>query len=370
MKKSTVFLLLFLLYIFAFSNVKNINNPHNGKWNMDKKFLWKTESAGDEVFGDVQSVVTSSDGKVFVADMKNSLIFIFNENGKFIRSFGKKGEGPGEIREYFGGNLFNIIEDRVIFADRTMFHYFDTDGNYLKTVPFSPRLKPREFVNKDVFISAAVTVDRRRSGPEKILLFNLRTDKKVEITSFRPFDNATDTQESGGNQVTVGIVIGDITPMMLVKYHDQKIYYGMNNKSELNVCDLNGNKVLAFSNTLKKPNRVSRNYKNELKKSLGDIPKNILDNIIDSLPPYASFFSSIHIDQKGNIYLVESNPDSENIKHIDIYNGKGKYICRTEIRSENEESIKYIHFSGNFMFLVTEDEDGNVVLSKYRIELP
>lgn len=370
MKKSTLFFLVFLFSIFTFSDVVNTNVPEKGKWDLEKKLIWKTESAGDDVFGDVQSVITSADQRVFVADMKNSMIFIFDKNGKFIKSFGKKGEGPGEIREYFGGNLFNVIKDKVVFADRAMFHYFDLDGNYIKTTNFSPRLKPREFINENIFISAPVTVDRRGEGPGKILLFNLKTNKKIEIASFKPFDKATDTQESGGNQITVGIVIGDITPMMLVRYHDKKVYFGMNNKNELNVCDLNGKKLLAFSNSLKKPNKVSKKYKNELKKRLGDVPKNILDNIIDGLPPHASFFSSLYIDQKGDIYFFESDPDSDDVKKIDVYNSKGKFIYRTEIRSENGESIQYIHFSGTYLLLVTEDEDGNVILSKYRINIP
>ncbi len=370
MKKSTIFSFIFLFTLFTFSDFINKNVPENGKWDMNKKLVWKIETAGNDVFGDIQNIATSEDDRIYVADMKNSLIFIFDKDGNFIKSFGKKGEGPGEIREYFGGNLFNIIKDKVVFADRAMFHYFDLDGNYIKTTNFSPRLKPREFINENIFISAPVTVDRRGEGPGKILLFNLKTNKKIEIASFKPFDKATDTQESGGNQITVGIVIGDITPMMLVRYHDKKVYFGMNNKNKLNVCDLNGIKLLAFSNSLKKPNKVSKKYKNELKKSLGDVPKNILDNIIDGLPPHASFFSAIHIDHNENIYLFESDPDSDVVKKIDIYNSKGEFIYRTEIRSENEESIQYIHFNDTYLLMVTEDEDGNIVLSKYRIKLP
>ncbi|MCK5221574.1 MAG: 6-bladed beta-propeller [Candidatus Aminicenantes bacterium] len=370
MKKITVLLSLLLFAIISYAGVINKNEPANGKWDLNKKLLWEVESAGNEVFGDIQNVVTSKDDRIFVADMKNSLIFIFNKDGKFVRSFGKRGEGPGEIREYFGGNLFQVVNDQVIFADRTMFHYFDIDGNYIKTTKFSPRLKPREFVNGDIFISAPVTIDRRGAEFEKILLYNLKTEKKTEIASFKPFDKATDTQESGGNQITVGIVIGDITPMMLVRFKDGKLYYGMNSKNELNVCDLNGKNILTFSNLLKKPNKVSDNYKNDLKARLGDVPPNMLKNIINGLPPNASFFSDVFVDQKGNIYLFESDPDSTTKKIIDIYSPEGKFIYKSEIRSENDEEIQLIHMNNDSLLLVTEDEEGNIIVSKYKIELP
>ena len=370
MKKSTIFSFIFLFTLLIFSDFTNKNVPENGKWDLNKKLVWKVETAGNDVFGDIQNIATSEDNRIYVADMKNSLIFIFDESGNFVKSFGKKGEGPGEIRDYFGGNILQVVNKQVIFSDRTMLHYFDIEGNYIKTKQLSPRLKPREFINKDIFISAPVTIDRRGKGEEKIILFNLKTGEKTEIASFRPFDKATVTKEGKGNQMTVAIVIGNITPMMLVKYKNKKIYYGMNNKNELNVCDISGKKLQTFSNPEKKPNKVSAEFKKELKARLGEIPENILKSIINGLPPHASYFSAIHIDHNENIYLFESDPDSENSKQVDIYNNNGKFVYRTEIRSENNESIQYIHMTDNFLYMVTEDEDGNVILSKYRIDIP
>ncbi len=370
MKKITFIILFFISGIILLSQVVNQDKPFKGEWDFNKKLIWEKDTAGKDVFGDIQNIAISKTGKIFVADMKNSLIFIFDKDGNFIKSFGKKGEGPGEIRDYFGGNLLQIVGNKLIFSDRAMLHYFDLDGHYIKTIKISPRLKPREFLNEDIFISAPVIVDRRGKGTEKIILFNLKTDEKTEIATFRPFDKASVTQESKGNQMTVGIVIGDITPMMLVRYSNEKIYYGMNNKNELTICDIKGKKLFNFSNPEKKPNKVSEKYLKNLKTRLGDIPANILNNIINGLPKNASFFSDINIDRKGNVYLFESDPDSDTLRVIDIYDKSGKFMYRSKIGVDNDRTINGIQIEGDFIYIWTEDEDGNVILSKYRIELP
>ena len=356
--------------ILLFPQVVNTNKPFKGKWDFNKKLLWETESAGDEVFGEIQNIAVSVKGNIFIADTKHSLIFMFDKDGDFLKTFGKKGEGPGELREYFGGDQLHVTKNRIIFVDRALVHYFDLKGNYLNTIQFSPVLRAREFINTDTFLSAPPTVDRRAGDTSKILLYNLKTDKKTIITSFKPFDKATDTQESGGNQVTVGIVIGDITPLMMVRYKDNKIYYGMSNKNEINVCDLNGKHIMKFSNPEKKQNKVSDKFKNDLKAMLGEVPENMLNNIMNGLPKKASFFSAIHVDSKGNIYLFESDPDSETKKIIDIYDKTGKFIYRSSITSSEERTINNILLNNNYLFIDAEDEDGNVVFSKYMINLP
>lgn len=194
--------------------------------------------------------------------------------------------------------------------------------------------------------------------------------KNTVIASFKPFEKATDTQSNKGNEVTVGIVIGDITPLMQVTYSHGKVYYGMSNKNEINICNLSGKYLFKFSNPDKKPNPVSDEYKKELKKSFGDVPANLLNNIIKGLPENASFFSDIQVSKNGNIFLFESDPDSRSSKVIDIYNKEGNFIYRTFLTVDDDRTINNILIKEDTLYLGTEDDDGSVYLSKYSIRLP
>jgi hypothetical protein len=371
MKKSLIYILVFGIFsAFQFPEVINPDRPLSGEWDFSPKLLWKVDEAGPDLFGEIQNLAVDSKQKVFVADLKHSYIFVYDQNGSYLKRFGKKGEGPGEIREYFGGDQLHIVGNKVLFCDRTMIHYFDNDGNYLKTVQFSQSLKPRAFIDEHTFVSAPATNDRRSREPSQILLVDLNTGKRVPIASFRPFDKATSTEEDGDRQVTIGIVIGDITPLMLVHAVGNRIYYGMNDTYRLHISDLEGNTISDFSIPERKANPVSDEYKKELGESLGDVPPNFLKKIMDGLPPHASFFSAIHVDKKGNIYLFESDPDSRSKKSVDIFNSKGEFIYRGAFEVEKGKSIEYLRIDDRFVLIVTEDEEGTVTLSKYSIKLP
>lgn len=371
MKKSLLCILTSVFISgFLFPDVINDDQPLKGEWDFNPALTWVVEEAGEDLFGEIQNLAVDSGGKVFVADFRHSRIFIFDGQGRYLKRFGKKGEGPGEIREYFGGDQLHVVGDKVLFCDRAMIHYFDTRGNYLKTVPFSIRLKPRAFIDENTFVSAPATSDRRSREPSRILVYDLDTKNQTPIASFRPFDKATSTEGDSDRQVTIGIVIGDITPLMMVHVRGDRIYYGMSDTYRVHVSDLEGKEILNFSIPERRPNPVSDAYKKELEDSLGDVPPNFLKKIIDGLPPHASFFSAIHVDNEGNIYLFESDPDSRSRKAVDIFNPRGEYIHRGTFEVEKGESIEYLRIHDGVVLIVTEDEEGTVKLSKYSIRLP
>lgn len=56
-------------------------------------------SEGDEnyIFGSINDVEVDKLGNIYVLDQRMSRVMKFDEKGKFILKFGKKGQGPGEF---------------------------------------------------------------------------------------------------------------------------------------------------------------------------------------------------------------------------------------------------------------------------------
>jgi len=82
-------------------------------------------------FSKPTSVAVDQDGNVYVADMLNYRIEIFDADGKFIRAFGKHGDGPG----YFAMPKGVAVDcDGHIWVTDTMqnrVHLFSQEGNLL-----------------------------------------------------------------------------------------------------------------------------------------------------------------------------------------------------------------------------------------------
>jgi sugar lactone lactonase YvrE len=123
-------------------------------------FIWITDKTGDQVFkfspdgellmtlgkkgvaGDNDStdalngpsdVVIGKNGDIFVSDGEstNTRVVKFSKDGKFIKFWGTKGAGPGELN--LPHNIAMDSEGRLYVADRTnkRIQVFDQDGKYL-----------------------------------------------------------------------------------------------------------------------------------------------------------------------------------------------------------------------------------------------
>ena len=102
--------------------------------------------AGDEVLiGRINSIAADSRGNLYVADDEQKTIHLFDNNGTYIQSFGKKGKGPGE---FLGLNNLSIKAPYLYIHDyrQNRLNLFD-----LETRNFTKAIKLRsENINIDI----------------------------------------------------------------------------------------------------------------------------------------------------------------------------------------------------------------------------
>jgi len=110
------------------------------KFNSEGKVLLtlgKPGVAGDsmETFNRPSAVITAPNGDIYVSDGhggdSNARIMKFAKDGTFIKTWGKKGAGPGEFGELHGIALDS--SGRVFVADRgnNRIQIFDAEGKYI-----------------------------------------------------------------------------------------------------------------------------------------------------------------------------------------------------------------------------------------------
>jgi len=369
--KINLFILVFIIAsCLTFGQIMNPDKPEKGHWDLQMKKMWWIETAGNDVFGAIQEIDITPDGKVYILDAKNFKIFIFDKDGKFMSAFGRRGEGPGEIKNLqMGAQLFSI-GNSIIVVDRGRIHFFTQKGEFKRTALYPFQTKPQTFVSEDVFISAPATIDDPRKPEAKIKLYNLKDNAEKIIATFTPFKKATASEKNRGNQVIIAIVIGDITPLMMVRYHDGKIYQGMTSQYRIHIMDLEGKPVDSFGIENREPKKISSQYKKELGEQFNDAPQDMVKKIIDGLPETASYFYNMFIDKNGMIYIFVSEPESRSRKSIDIFSPQGKYLYTSEMKVEDGLSIRTFTLWNQWLFIATEDEEGNLTISKFSIKLP
>lgn len=124
------------LTMAAPATASDVHNGSRPAWK-DKTFsmdsdlrLGKTDGADYEVFGHIMDIAVNASGSILVLDHGYFCVREFDDNGNHIRSFGRRGEGPGEFS--FPSALGVDSSNRVYVADvGSRVHVFEPTGDYM-----------------------------------------------------------------------------------------------------------------------------------------------------------------------------------------------------------------------------------------------
>ena len=370
MHKMVRSLALLLLVISLSADVENRDKPKNGNWDFQLEEVWTVEKAGEDVFGRPFSLVVSDEGHVYIYDAGNSINYIFNGDGHFLRAFAPDGQGPGEIQ---GQGLSFCIDDRVIIEGMGSIHYFTEKGDYIKSKKKDAlRYPPHIFLSADECIMAPLTPVHMFDGNGEISRLNLESGEEQTISSFSIFEGSVTTD---GTQV-VDVIVPGLTPMMIMGFAGDRLYWGMNDSYVINVTGLEGEKLGAFG-VKRKRGRVSDSFKKQYFRN-DDIPPDMLKQIVDKLPNEISFFHRIGV-QNGLIYVyvpeLELGQKWPRIKQIDIFSPDGEYLYKAHLEFSKDlkplfSPLHNLAFQGENLIIVLTDKQDNVVVSKYMAKLP
>jgi len=79
-------------------------------------------------------VARDSDGCIYILDQGNFRIQKFGPDGKYVETFARKGQGPGEILRSFSMNLFNNTDLHVCDMSNQRIQVFSTNSSEKRTI--------------------------------------------------------------------------------------------------------------------------------------------------------------------------------------------------------------------------------------------
>jgi len=363
MKKLLIIFVLLLLFVSLVSGAGKVNpdKPLKGEWDLKPVNVWTVTEAGEETFSRPE-IVVAGDGTLCAWDWKNRASYLFDDTGKFKKVFGKRGEGPGEMRWHL--NTF-FTGDKMVTVDMDRLHYFTKDGEYLKSeVSMLGLSEPLFFLDENVFVSG--TVSRFLDGKGEVARVNLKTGKKMLVREFEVFKKGK--RRSGPDFTLVGL-----SPMVVTAYDaaNRKIYYGISSSYVIHLIDMDGNLLDTFSMEREKE-KISMEEKIKQLKIID--PSGPAKEIAKRLPDELAYFHRMQVEN-GLIYVFAGNFGIHwESQRIDIFSTDGKYLYRTVFKPLDGDHIYFathsIQIQNNHLYVILEDDDGEVKITKYRISVP
>jgi hypothetical protein len=195
----------------------------------------------------------------------------------------------------------------------------------------------------------------------------LNTKTQSVIDEFPIFTAGTYKDDN----VQFAVYIPGLTPAVIIGIGDQVVYYGMNDCYKINGVTLDGKKqgsfVLPDRGKKKVPDQAIVDY---FGRKGVRIPEQIMKKLLKQLPGETTYFSQIEI-HNGLLYVYVSDMERRNSQQIDIFSLDGKYLYRSFIRVPEALLISINPFIiKDYIYLVLEDNDGELMIRRYKTTLP
>ncbi|MCP5048452.1 MAG: 6-bladed beta-propeller [bacterium] len=346
--------------------VENNRDPLKGEWEFRLENVWETFEAGDESLAQINGIGVGDDGKVYVFDFKHFKFFVFSPEGKFLFSFGKKGEGPGEYKFSLS---FHLVDKYLLVVDFGAVHYFTKQGKFVKTARTPGRFSFKSIVDENRFI----TLQPKKEGNENIEtleLFNVSDNKSTTIIKIKP-EESTQVQSGG---MALQIKMPGFNPVIVMDAKDEFLFYGKNDKYRIIKTNLQGKELMTFSvdGKEKKPitDEMKRKSLGRISLNGGKIPEPLLKKMMKNIPDEATYFNEIRIDESGLIYVYLTDLNNGTGREMDVFSPEGKYLYHGGFTLPEGFLYRSSVIKGDYLYAAVEDEEGEQKLVKFKIAKP
>ncbi|MDH5706622.1 MAG: 6-bladed beta-propeller [Candidatus Aminicenantes bacterium] len=335
--------------------VKNPKKPMYGEavFSLEEDLtLEKKEGSEEYLFERVRNIDVDKNDNIYVLDYKAVQIRIFDKNGELIRTFGSKGQGPGEMQYPFFMQITSKEEVMVFDPLTRRLLFFSMEGKYLRqtsTARIENPMHPIKLDSRGELI--ALLVPPPPMGGEELKKFDSNLDLLMMISKGEEDDSYLRRETRAMEPSLYCVVI-----------QNDNIVWGNSKRYEVHILNPEGRLIRKIIKDYE-PVNVTEEDQKRYKERLSRIP-NFGFKII--FPKYFPAFRDISVDEKGRIFLgtYERVENKENFFYFDIFDSEGKYIAKVPMLvSLNRPFV----WKKNKLYTIEEDEEGFQMVKRYKV---
>lgn len=309
--------------------------------------------SGDEnyMFSQLYSIQVSDEEEIIAYDGQDVSIKVYDKNGKFIRKFGQRGQGPGEIQRPYRISLADDNTITIMDPRNNRFSYYSIEGKCIKEIPTG---KYRPFEAK---------ADSRGYIYGYVLILG----KKVTLDLVKFSQEFKPTMTITSREMPKTPPPADLTEF--IRFHvlkDDYLIWGRTYEYEFNILDKKSKLVRRIIKDYD-PIRITKdNLIEEFKRRYPGkkLPPKV-PRIPDHFPNHFPIFEDFLCDDEGRIYVRTYERDEEDNVYYDVFDSEGRYFTRFTLPFEEKVSI----VKKNKMYcMIHGDKEGIPMIKRYEMK--
>jgi len=311
---------------------------------------------------DISDFDVDSFGNIYCVDITspNFFIFKFDKNGKYVDSFGKRGEGPGEIQGYVSFNVNSQNEIEVYQIRSRKLTIFGDNGNLIRE---------RRFISSFSQVNILENGNYLIFGPSRFITSNVESQIHTPLSLF---DNELKKIKELDVQKTP-----NPARSLKVKYSNFVFQWSISENRIFVVNEERGYEIYVYDFDGHLIKKIRKEYlpvpvPEEMKQKFSKNMKRFIDKTY--FPSHLGPFQGIFTDDHGRLIVMtyEKGPESGEYIH-DIFDQEGIFISRLSLSHSSEGRAGFdiplpiVIKNGRFYYL-HESEAGYKKLAVLKIE--
>jgi len=303
-------------------------------------------------FQDIMHLAVDDEENIYVSDSKAAFIKVFDKSGNYLRTIGKKGEGPGEFSYPF--EILVLPQGELMVNDtiELRVHFFSLDGKFLRQFSSSTMTL---FRRPRVDSAGHIIVGHVNVGDEmETVLKKLDSDLNPVLTlATRPIIFRTPTIVQYFDVLRSTNLVWDVAV-------EDNIVWGVFDKYEIFVNNPEGKLIRKIVREYDGIEITKKEEEKLIKAWFGNnpVPPQITLKFPKVYPPFFRFTC----DEEGRLFVqtYEKTKDEEE-DYYDVFDSEGKYIVRISLKYRPQV------LKNKKLYMIEENEEGFQVIKRYKV---
>jgi hypothetical protein len=312
---------------------------------------------------------------IYVCDFEANNIKVFDPSGKFTKTIGRQGQGPGEFE---WPSHVALCKDRLVVWElrNRRISILNPEGEFIKSVHITrnegwPR-KIRALPNGDFVIEKVKTIFGNNEKPQECTIEIYSPDLELKKTIF--------TQEFWENKYIFEPVSANVPQPFTPRVYwdvspEGKIYIGFSEDYIIGIYDNEKGRLSSFTHEYEPVKITEEDKKTWFAGMTSTTPSGIIQGAPDHIvkntkfPKYKPPYNDITVGGEGNILVFPYQKDNvKDVRNFDAFDPEGKFISHVQITGDvTFPPLTRIIARGNFFWFIKQDEEGLLKIFKCRI---